>query len=75
MLISVPLVFEYEAMLTRPEQLKGTGLTVGEVNSILDAVAAVAEPMTCRFLWRPHLEDPVKRTGRGKSPVLGDEIE
>jgi len=57
-LISVPLILEYEAVLTRPEQLKGFGLTVGEVNSILDAIAAVAEPVTFRFLWRPQLKDP-----------------
>ncbi len=58
MLISVPLMLEYEAVLTRPEQLKFIGLTTGEVNSILDAIAAVAEPVRFRFLWRPQLEDP-----------------
>ena len=57
-LISVPLILEYEAVLTRPEQLKGFGLTIGEVNSILDALVAVAEPVTFRFLWRPQLKDP-----------------
>ncbi len=58
MLISVPLILEYEAVLTRPEQLKGFGLAAREVNSILDAIAAVAEPVTFRFLWRPQLKDP-----------------
>lgn len=57
-LISVPLILEYEAVLTRPEQLKAFGLTVGEVNSILDALVAAAEPVTFRFLWRPQLKDP-----------------
>jgi hypothetical protein len=63
MLISVPLMLEYEAVLTRPEQLKGIGLATGEVNSILDAIAAVAEPVTFRFLWRPQLEDPSASAG------------
>jgi putative PIN family toxin of toxin-antitoxin system len=58
MLISVPLILEYEAVLTRPEQLKVIGLTANEVNSILDAIAAIAEPVTFRFLWRPQLQDP-----------------
>jgi hypothetical protein len=28
------------------------------MNAILDAVAAVAEPVRLRFLWRPQLKDP-----------------
>jgi putative PIN family toxin of toxin-antitoxin system len=58
MLISVPLVLEYEAVLTRQEQLKEFGLTADEVGSILDAVISVAERVTFRFLWRPQLSDP-----------------
>jgi putative PIN family toxin of toxin-antitoxin system len=58
MLISVPLVLEYEAVLTRHEQLKEFGLTADEVGSILDAIISVAEPVTFRFLWRPQLSDP-----------------
>jgi predicted nucleic acid-binding protein len=56
--ISVPLILEYEAVLTRPEQLKAFGVTAGEVNSILDAIVSVGEPVTFRFLWRPQLKDP-----------------
>ena len=59
LLVSVPLMLEYEAVLTRPEQLKRTGLTVRETNAILDALAAVVdEPVNLRFLWRPRLKDP-----------------
>ena len=58
LLISVPLILEYEAVLTRSEQLKAVHLTAGEVGSILDAIAAVAEPVAFRFLWRPQLKDP-----------------
>jgi putative PIN family toxin of toxin-antitoxin system len=57
-LASVPLMLEYEAVLTRREQLEATGLTLQETNAILDALAAVAEVVTLRFLWRPRLKDP-----------------
>lgn len=57
-LVSVPLMLEYEAVLTRPELLGETGLTAGEVNAVLDALAAVIEPVRLRFLWRPRLKDP-----------------
>jgi putative PIN family toxin of toxin-antitoxin system len=58
MLVSVPLMLEYEAVLTRPEQLKEFALTPVEVDSILDAISARAEPVALRFLWRPQLKDP-----------------
>ena len=62
MLVSVPLMLEYESVLTRPEQLKETGLTTNETNSVLDALAAVIEPVRLRFLWRPRLKDPADET-------------
>jgi len=55
---SVPLMIEYEAVLTRPEHLSASGLTVGETNAVLDAFAVVADPIRLRFLWRPQLRDP-----------------
>ena len=58
MLASVPLMIEYEAVLTRPVHLDAAGLTAAEMNAVLDAVAVVAEPVTLRFLWRPQLKDP-----------------
>ena len=58
LLASVPLMLEYEAVLTRPEQLAQTGLTVEETNAVLDALAALIEPVALRFLWRPQLKDP-----------------
>ncbi len=33
-------------------------MTAGQTNEILDAIAAVAEPVALRFLWRPRLQDP-----------------
>lgn len=58
LLASVPLMLEYEAVLTRPEHLKVIGLSAEEVNEVLDALAAVIEPVTLHFLWRPRLKDP-----------------
>jgi putative PIN family toxin of toxin-antitoxin system len=55
---SVPLMIEYEAVLTRPEHILAIGLDAGEVNAVLDAVAKVAIPVALRFLWRPRLKDP-----------------
>jgi putative PIN family toxin of toxin-antitoxin system len=58
MLASVPLFIEYEAVLTRPEQIEYIGLTVRETLSVLDALAAIIEPVELRFLWRPMAADP-----------------
>jgi predicted nucleic acid-binding protein len=49
---------EYEAVLTRSEHLKASGLAADEVNAILDAIARIAIPVDLRFLWRPLLKDP-----------------
>ena len=58
LLLSVPLVIEYEAVLTRPEHLKAAGLNVAEVVVILDSLVAVAESVRFSFLWRPRVTDP-----------------
>ncbi|MBZ5580385.1 MAG: PIN domain-containing protein [Acidobacteriia bacterium] len=34
------------------------GITAKEVGTVLDALAAVVEPVIFRFLWRPQLRDP-----------------
>lgn len=57
-LASVPLVIEYEAVLTRPEHLYASRLTLPEVNDVLDALVKVSTPVHLRFLWRPQLKDP-----------------
>jgi len=57
-LVSVPLIIEYEAVLTRPEHLEASGLTPSEVNGVLDALVKVSIPAPLRFLWRPRLKDP-----------------
>src|SRR5262249_10362916 len=58
MLVSVPLMLEYEAVLTRPEHLAAAGVTATDAHAILDALAAVLEPVPLLFLWRPTLKDP-----------------
>ncbi len=54
-LVSVPLMVEYESVMTREEHLRESGLTADEVNAILDAVARIAVRVPLRFLWRPRL--------------------
>ncbi|QSR84678.1 putative toxin-antitoxin system toxin component, PIN family [Methylacidimicrobium sp. B4] len=58
LLASMPLMIEYQAVMTRSEHLEASGLSVDEVTALLDAVAAVAEPVRLAFLWRPTLRDP-----------------
>jgi len=56
MLVSVPLMLEYEAVLTRPEHLRAAGITADDANAVLDALASVVEPVRLAFLWRPRLK-------------------
>jgi putative PIN family toxin of toxin-antitoxin system len=55
---TVGMMMEYEAVLTRREQLAATGLTPVEVNGFLDGLAALMVPVQPHFLWRPQLTDP-----------------
>src|SRR5215469_5848278 len=57
LLVSMPLMIEYEAVLTRIEHLAEIGLACDEVNEVLDAVARVAVPVSLHYLWRPRLKD------------------
>jgi putative PIN family toxin of toxin-antitoxin system len=57
LLVSVPLLIEYEAVLTRAEHLRAADLTTADMGALLDAVAAVAERVELAFLWRPVLPD------------------
>jgi putative PIN family toxin of toxin-antitoxin system len=58
LLLSVPLFLEYEAVLTRPEQLAACGLNRAEVGKVLDDLAVVARPVRLAFRWRPQMPDP-----------------
>ena len=55
--VSVPLILEYEAVLTRPEHLAFSKLTETEVIEIIDAIATVSIHARLSFRWRPLLSD------------------
>lgn len=58
MLASVPLLIEYQAVMSRPEHLAASRLSPTDVGTLLDAVVAASEPVHLDFLWRPRLPDP-----------------
>ena len=58
LLASVPLMIEYQAVMTRPEHLDASGLSAADADVLLDAVATVTEPVRLAFLWRPAARDP-----------------
>ena len=57
-LASVPLMLQYESVLTRPEHLVAAGLSERDMRVLLDAIALVATPVRISYLWRPMLPDP-----------------
>jgi putative PIN family toxin of toxin-antitoxin system len=58
LLISVPLILEYESVLGRSEHLKAAGASAEDVSDILDGLALVGKRVTFAFRWRPALPDP-----------------
>jgi len=57
LLVSVALMVEYEAVMTRTRHLVASKLSAEDVGILLDAVASVAEPVRLAFLWRLSLRD------------------
>ncbi len=57
-LLTSALLLQYEDVLKRPEQLRASGLTLGQVDQRLAALAGAAEAVTVYYLWRPQLPDP-----------------
>lgn len=57
-LVSVPLMLQYESVLKRPEHLAAAGISAEDVEALLDAIALVVEPIRVSYLWRPMLPDP-----------------
>jgi predicted nucleic acid-binding protein len=57
LVLSVPLALQYEAVLTRPEQLAASGASAGQIAALLDALCAVCIPVEISLLWRPVLRD------------------
>ena len=56
-LVTPALFLEYEAVLTRGEQLAVSGLTVNDISRFLDAFAGFCSPVEIHFSWRPQLND------------------
>lgn len=56
-LCSVPLFLEYEAVLSRPEQLQAAGVSVADVANLLDVLAGKVQRVEIAYLWRPQLRD------------------
>jgi len=57
-LVSVPLFLEYEDVLKRPSTLKATGLSVEDMDVVLNMLARESDQVMINFLWRPQLNDP-----------------
>jgi predicted nucleic acid-binding protein len=58
LLVSVPLMMEYQAVLVRQEHLDAARISASDAGEILAAIASVAEPVRLAYLWRPMLKDP-----------------
>jgi predicted nucleic acid-binding protein len=57
LLLSVPLLLEYEAVLTRADQLAAFGIGRRGVERVMDDITAVARPVRLSYRWRPQLSD------------------
>jgi putative PIN family toxin of toxin-antitoxin system len=57
-LISNPLILEYEAVLTRREHLRASGLNISEIGELLDMICAAGVAVRMARSWRPLLHDP-----------------
>jgi len=56
--LATPALFlEYEDVLKRPAQREVSGLSLADVDLMLDALASAILPVETHFLWRPQLRD------------------
>ena len=58
LLLSTPLLMEYEAVLTRPSLLARARVSAQEVVAVLDELAGLCVPVTFDYRWRPQARDP-----------------
>ncbi len=58
LLLSTPLMLEYEDVLTRPSTLARSGLDAAEVVAVLDELASLCAPVAFDYRWRPAARDP-----------------
>ncbi|HQT62672.1 MULTISPECIES: putative toxin-antitoxin system toxin component, PIN family [unclassified Acidiphilium] len=60
LLLSTPLLVEYESVLRRPQHLARAKATDADVTEILDALAGICVPVAFDYNWRPtgaHADD------------------
>ena len=57
LLLSTSLMLEYEAVLTRSEMLKRSGLSTADVIAVLDELARICVPVAFDYRWRPVASD------------------
>ncbi len=60
LLLSTPLLMEYESVLRRPQHLARAKATDADVTEILDALAGICVPVAFDYNWRPtgaHSDD------------------
>ncbi len=53
LLLSVPLILEYETVLTRPRHLAAAGIDTIDVMAVLDEIAGLCVPVVFDYRWRP----------------------
>ena len=58
LLLSTSLMLEYEDVLTRPETLARSNLTVADVLDVLNEFARLCVPVGFDYRWRPGAVDP-----------------
>jgi hypothetical protein len=51
LLLSVPLALQYEAVLTRSDQIAASGASLDEAIVLVNALCAVCTPVEISFLW------------------------
>jgi putative PIN family toxin of toxin-antitoxin system len=57
LLLSTGLLLEYEDVLTRPENLARSGLSIPDVLEVLDELARLCAPVAFDYRWRPSARD------------------
>ncbi|HKV26444.1 MAG TPA: putative toxin-antitoxin system toxin component, PIN family [Candidatus Acidoferrum sp.] len=57
LLATPPLFLEYEEVLHRPEHRLVHGLSPQQLESVLEELAALIEPVELHFRWRPQVHD------------------
>jgi putative PIN family toxin of toxin-antitoxin system len=53
--VSVPLVLEYEATITK--EARAIGLSLADLDAVIDSICHISEHYKVYYLWRPFLRD------------------